>query len=483
MKVYRLIRILTGILALLALGGTFTSTHIGMAQATQPQSPVYIVQEGDSLWGIAARFRISVDDLQQANNITNANQLAVGDQLIIPGLEGVQGILTTRELGYGETLNSLTRRLNVPAETLTRLNRITSPGELYAGSVLILPEATQAISTTQRVLVEPGQSLLELAAVQGANPWSILAANNLPASWAALPGDVLQVAGGNTVEAAGDQPGGLPEAIQQVTLKPGIARQGKVSVLAIQAPENTDLRGKFMEHELHFFPDGTGRYVALQGVHALAEPGLYPLDLQMTLKDGTPFSFSQYVRVGAVDYPYDEPLTVNPTTIDPAVTKPEDAEWSSITAPATPERLWKGLFSLPSPLSAQFCLDTGECWSSRFGNRRSYNGSPYDYFHTGLDVVGREGTDIYAAAPGVVVFAGPLTVRGNATVIDHGWGIYSAYMHQSEILVKPGDRVEAGQLIGRVGNTGRVEGPHLHWEIWAGGVQVDPLDWLLEEYP
>ena len=218
-------------------------------------------------------------------------------------------------------------------------------------------------------------------------------------------------------------------------------------------------------------------------IHALTEPGLYPLDLQMTLPDGTPFSFTQYLRVGAVDYPYDEPLTVNPTTIDPAVTKPEDAQWAALTSPATPERLWDGVFAIPSPFSAQFCLDTGECWSSRFGNRRSYNGSPYNSFHTGLDVVGQEGTEIFAAAPGVVVFAGPLTVRGNATIIDHGWGVYSAYMHQSEILVEQGDRVEAGELIGRVGATGRVEGPHLHWEVWAGGVQVDPLDWLSEVFP
>jgi murein DD-endopeptidase MepM/ murein hydrolase activator NlpD len=93
------------------------------------------------------------------------------------------------------------------------------------------------------------------------------------------------------------------------------------------------------------------------------------------------------------------------------------------------------------------------------------------------------GDPIYAAASGVVVFAGPLTVRGNATMIDHGWGVYSAYMHQSEILVNAGDHVEKGQLIGRVGNTGRVEGAHLHFEILVGGVPVNPLAWLTEEYP
>jgi murein DD-endopeptidase MepM/ murein hydrolase activator NlpD len=83
----------------------------------------------------------------------------------------------------------------------------------------------------------------------------------------------------------------------------------------------------------------------------------------------------------------------------------------------------------------------------------------------------------------VVVFADFLTVRGNATLIDHGWGVYTGYLHQSELLVKPGERVEKGQLIGRVGATGRVSGPHLHWEVLIGGVQVDPLDWLNQEYP
>ena len=463
--------------------GWFVYSPVGWAQQDPPQGPVYIVQEGDTLWEIASRFRVSVDDLQAANNITNANQLVVGDQLVIPGLEGVQGALTTRQLGYGENLRSLTRFYNIPAETLVRLNRLTSPAELYSGSVLILPEATQAISTTQRLLVVAGQSLLEAAAIHGTNPWTVLKANNLPATWGGLPGDVLIAGGAQNSGDGSPTPGGMPPEIRAVQLKPGRLLQGKAAVLTVASPDDLQLEGQFMDRNLHFFPGGNGQYIALQGVHALAEPGIYPLDLKVTLADGSAFSFSQMARVATVDYPYDEPLNVNPTTIDPAVTKPEDAQWAALTAPASPERLWSGIFSLPSPFSREYCLETGECWSSRYGNRRSYNGSPYNYFHTGLDIVGKTGTEIYAAAPGVVVFAGPLTVRGNATVIDHGWGVYTAYMHQSEILVKPGDRVEAGQLIGLIGGTGRVEGPHLHWEVWAGGVQVDPLDWLTEEFP
>ena len=86
-------------------------------------------------------------------------------------------------------------------------------------------------------------------------------------------------------------------------------------------------------------------------------------------------------------------------------------------------------------------------------------------------------------APGVVVFAGWMDVRGNATMIDHGWGVYSAYLHQSEFKVKVGDKVETGQVIGLVGGTGRAGGPHLHFEILVGDVPVNPLDWLQQAYP
>ena len=139
--------------------------------------------------------------------------------------------------------------------------------------------------------------------------------------------------------------------------------------------------------------------------------------------------------------------------------------------------MWAGTLFLPvDPVFAG-------CYSSKFGNRRSYNGGEYLYFHTGLDLCGQVGDPVYAAAPGTVVFTGSLTVRGNATMIDHGWGVYTAYMHQSEILVSEGDHVEEGQLIGKVGNTGRVEGPHLHFEVIVGGIQVDPLEWLDQGYP
>jgi murein DD-endopeptidase MepM/ murein hydrolase activator NlpD len=104
-------------------------------------------------------------------------------------------------------------------------------------------------------------------------------------------------------------------------------------------------------------------------------------------------------------------------------------------------------------------------------------------FHTGLDFGGGDGLPITAPAAGQVVFAGPLTVRGNATIIDHGWGVYSGFWHQSAIQVQVGQMVEQNEVIGLVGGTGRVTGAHLHWELWVNGIQVDPLDWLIDTYP
>jgi len=181
------------------------------------------------------------------------------------------------------------------------------------------------------------------------------------------------------------------------------------------------------------------------------------------------------LRAGS--FVFDRSLPVDPATLDPETNRAENELWAESASGVTPEKMWSGSLYLPvDPVFA-------ECYSSRFGSRRSYNGSEYLYFHTGLDFCGQVGDPIYAAAPGVVVFSGPLTVRGQATMIDHGLGVFTAYMHQSEILVSVGDRVEEGQLIGRVGNTGRVEGPHLHFEVLVGGIQVDPLDWLFSEFP
>jgi murein DD-endopeptidase MepM/ murein hydrolase activator NlpD len=450
--------------------------HVSAQQAGQPDGPVYIVQEGDTLWDIALRFGLTLDELESANGITDPNQISSGAQLVIPGIEGVKGILTTQTVPYGEDLRSLSLKYGVPVDTLVRLNHLSSRTQVYAGASLITLQQDQPAGEGQRLNLQPGESLLELAVSQGTSPWSLVATNALSGTWSALPGDVLHL----PTDTAGNSqasPGALPEAIQSIELSPLPPVQGKAMVLRASAGPGITLSGSFLGHELHFFPAQDGGYVALQGIHALQDPGLYPLTLSGKLPNGTSFSFSQDVYVRDGNYPYDPPLSVSPELIDPAVSGPEDAQWADLAKPVSPDKLWSGVFK--SPVAPP--LD--QCWPSLFGDRRSFNGSAYIYFHSGLDFCGEVGNEIHAPAAGKVVFTGSLNIRGNVTLIDHGWGVYTAYMHQSEILVKVGDQVQPGQLIGLIGSTGRVTGPHLHWEVIVGDVQVNPMDWLKQEFP
>jgi LysM repeat protein len=140
------------------------------AQNDQPDGPVYIVQPGDNLWSISRRFGVSIEALTAQNGIANPNQLTVGMQLVIPGLEGIQGVLTTQEIPFGESLTSLSRRYEIPMDIVVQLNKYTSPASVAAGSVLIIPEPEDGPSSTipvgNRTTLKTQQSLLELAISQ-----------------------------------------------------------------------------------------------------------------------------------------------------------------------------------------------------------------------------------------------------------------------------------------------------------------------------
>ncbi len=447
------------------------SVQPAYAQDT-PSGPVYVVQLGDTLNVIAVKFGVTVDELIRANNLENPNMLSAGQELVIPGLEGVQGKLITEIVPLGDNLASLSRRFRIPQEMLVKLNRITSPDEVFAGANIIIPQDEANPPVSGRAVTGAGQTLLEAAAASNTAPWGMVSSNGLSGSWDVLPGSALYFEGGaQTAESTG-----IP-FISSLQIDSLPLVQGKTAVVRVKALAPLQLGGALNGRALNFFPvdAANNQYVAIQGVHAMARPGLVPFVLTGQAENGQTISFQQMVLLQAGGYVEDPPLFVDPQTIDPANTKPEDDQVAALVAPVTPTRYWQGVFRVP--------VDEPVCIKSWYGNRRSYNGGGFNYFHTGADYGVCANLNIYAPAPGVVVFAGPMTVRGNATFIDHGWGVYSAYYHQSALKVQAGDRVEAGQLIGEIGATGRVTGPHLHWEIWAGGVQVEPLVWLETPYP
>ena len=442
--------------------------------AQTADGPVYIVQSGDTLSSIAARFNVDLEDLMNANGISNPDLLSAEQELVIPGLEDISGVLVTEFVQFGDSFRSISRRTKIATPTLRKLNRLVSPTELYVGVSLVVPQQPGEEQQTSRVTTSNSESLLELAVKSNMDPWTLAETNQLKGTWDAIPGDVLYAAGGESESTAS----GLPAVFENAVVSPLPIKQGGTTIIRVQVPGGVTVGGMLVDHALHFFPDSNGSQVALQGVHALLEPGPYPLRLEATLPDGSKQSFEQMILVTSGNYPRED-LYVESSTIDPAVTKPEDEQILALTANANPERYWNGTFIAPSVYP--------DCFTSRYGTRRTYYGvntnAEIQGFHTGLDFCGGEGLQITSPAPGKVVFAGPLIVRGNATIIDHGWGVYSGFWHQSKIEVQVGDMVAAGQVIGLVGGTGRVTGAHLHWEVWVNGAQVNPLDWLQQEYP
>jgi len=114
--------------------------------------------------------------------------------------------------------------------------------------------------------------------------------------------------------------------------------------------------------------------------------------------------------------------------------------------------------------------------SGRFGSQRVYRGEPGSY-HSGIDVAGGNGTPYVAPADGVVVLAAesPFTLEGYLLIVDHGMGLSSAFLHSSALLVREGEAVKQGQVLGRIGATGRATGPHMHWGLMWRGQRLDPL--------
>jgi len=144
----------------------------------------------------------------------------------------------------------------------------------------------------------------------------------------------------------------------------------------------------------------------------------------------------------------------------------ETARLAAVFRGLSPERLWQGPFRVPIEDRKP---------SSSFGRRRILNGQPRSP-HTGVDIGAPTGTPVHAMQRGRVVLDEDLFFSGRTVVVDHGLGLFSFYGHLSASKVQPGRVIEAGEVIGLVGATGRVTAPHLHWAVRLGDARVDGLD-------
>jgi len=460
-------RVLLLLLGLFLLVGRLPAS----ALAQETDGPEYIVQPGDSLYSIAIAFGTSVEELQAANDIAEPALLSVGARLLIPGYTGVQGLLTTHSLEIGDSFATLSTRLNVPTDSLIRLNRIVNPSALYLGQPIVFAsseEGDQFGSLGRFVSVGRGDTLASIGVRYGVSTAELIQWNALPAS-GVYTGQRIFVPGG---EAAAIW---LPPPIIAMELRPVHPRQGEPVVIIASVAAEGELSGALSEWSLNFIV-ADDKHFAFQGVHAFAKPGIYPLVVTASGVDGISNIFGLQVPISDAGYEFQAimlPADQN-ALLDAVIVNAEIERIAGITSNVSTTRHWTGAFAVP--------VDSDRI-TAGFGLRRSYNGGPYSSFHGGLDYGGPSTTPIAATAAGEVVLAERLQVRGNAIIIDHGWGVFSGYWHQSEMTVAQGDFVTAGQQIGMIGSTGLSTGNHLHWEIWVGGNQVNPLAWLGLELP
>lgn len=249
---------------------------------------------------------------------------------------------------------------------------------------------------------------------------------------------------------------------------------GRLGMVMVTGWDVASATGMFDGRPVYFHRDGESLVALIAASLEIEREGQY-LDASITLYSGEVVNYHLPVKIAWAGY---GKQTINiPSNLgyllEPAINDTETQLLLRVYSQNSPQRFWDGQLELPVDGTT----------TSPFGVYRSYNDGTLTARHTGQDLRAPVGTPVHASAPGRVVLAESLDVRGNTVIIDHGWGVLTGYSHFSEILVEPGQMVQAGEIIGMSGNTGRSTGPHLHWELAVGGTWVDPLVWVMPEMP
>lgn len=267
----------------------------------------------------------------------------------------------------------------------------------------------------------------------------------------------------------------LPAQTVSVGWLPAEPRQGSFVVITV-APGPGDaiagLHGTLAGEPLHFEQDADSTWRAVGGIPVTAAETI-PITLEVTGRRGAPEH--RFVRMPVTRVAFAaERLRVAPQFTAPPDSalaariraETEAAQQVARRSHETP-RLWHGAFQRPA----------GGPISSTFGTGREFNNEVRSR-HMGVDFSGEGGAPVRAPNRGIVALVGDFYYAGNVVYVDHGRGLVTAYLHLSEVVVAHGDTLAAGDLIGRIGATGRVTGPHLHWTARYGRVTVDPLGLL-----
>ncbi len=230
-----------------------------------------------------------------------------------------------------------------------------------------------------------------------------------------------------------------------------------------------EVRAKARDTDLPLAYLWGGAYLGL--VPAPLRTDEVPVEVNVTLADGTRINQTLALQITKRDFPSTRLRVASRFTApDQATLRRIQRERDfvrGVLRSASDEPLWSGTFILPLE----------GVTTSPYGQRRLFNNELRSQ-HTGLDVDGDTGDPVLASNSGRVVISRDLFFNGQAVFIDHGLGFYTGYFHLSKREVDEGQWVEKGDVVGLVGATGRVTGPHLHWALYVQGAALDPLSLL-----
>jgi len=248
-------------------------------------------------------------------------------------------------------------------------------------------------------------------------------------------------------------------------------KQGQVLVVKVKGEEQTtEVKGTFLSRTIPFFREfRSGEpigYIGLLGIDMQDDPGTYELAVEVRQgEQAKQLSFNVLVvkEKFAVEHLKLPKEKVDLDEKSVARWKAEQQLVQQVLAENSRLKLWQSNFV--EPVNGK---RTGI-----FGSVRIMNGKPRNP-HNGEDIGAPMGADVAASNDGVVRLTVDHIFSGRGVYVDHGLGFYTMYFHLSEVLVKDGDLVTAGQIIGKVGATGRATGPHLHWGVKLNGARVNP---------
>jgi len=267
------------------------------------------------------------------------------------------------------------------------------------------------------------------------------------------------------------QADGLVDSLE-IEVAPARIRQGDLMLISVYADEPLSaLDGNIGSRSFSFFPGQVcGVYRAIVGAKQTLAPGTYPIDVRGIDSQGRMVESRTMARIHARNFP-SETLKVARRMVSPSK--------KSVARIQREQALIKELTSKKSEVSVcgAFMRPVAGSVSSSFGRKRVFNGKVKTR-HTGVDLRGGVGTPIKASNAGRVVLARELYIPGNTVIIDHGLGLFTIYAHLNSFAAREGAYVGRGEVIGTVGATGRVTGPHLHWGLKLAGQYFAPLSAL-----